>query len=359
MAHVTIPSKPTLVEFIVTTPATTGPFEFDFSYFDPDDIEVYIDGVLTLDFSLAGNAVVGGYEGGSVTLDVAVTNAKVAVKRNVPILRETDFPTSGKFNINTLNSWIDRIIAICQQLFAASKRTLRLADSDADESATLTIPTRTVRAKKALIFDVDGNLVTSADDFEDAAADSAANAAAAQASADAAALDAASAEASALAAAASAAVIPAPTGQGDKFVRAASDGLSWLYLTAAEVLAAIGAQAALGFTPANRDASNAWGANQKPKTQTLTDGATVNWNAANGQQAKLSAAAARSIAAPTGLVADEWYTLHITNGSSLAHSWASIYVWGEEGTPTAWTGRATFTFYYDGTDMLCIGRKAF
>jgi hypothetical protein len=220
MAHVIVPDEPTRVSFVVTTPASTGPFAFAFSYFDTDDVEVYNGDSLVApaDYTLTPTAsVTGGYEGGSITLDVAVSNTTITVLRNVPIERETDFPTAGAFPINTLNTWLDKTYAILQQLATKIGRTLRQPTSDAVDIGEL--PAKATRATKVLAFDSDGDPVASTmtlSAIEAGATTAAASAVAAQAAqtaAEAAQTAAEAAEATALAAAASI-TLPLPVASG-------------------------------------------------------------------------------------------------------------------------------------------------
>jgi hypothetical protein len=158
MAHVTVPDEPTRVSYTVTT-SDDGPFSFAFSYFSADDIEVY-NGTSLIDpndYTLTPVTTAdGGYEGGSITLDTPVSNTTISIIRNVPIERTTDFPVSGPFAVNTLNSWLDKTYAILQQIATKLTRSIRLTDTDA--SATLTLPVAASRALKILSFDASGNV---------------------------------------------------------------------------------------------------------------------------------------------------------------------------------------------------------
>jgi hypothetical protein len=204
----------------------------------------------------------------------------------------------------------------------------------------------------------------------------------------AAAASAAAADASAIAAAASAAsiTIPLPIASGGTGAANAASALAALggqpldsdltaiaaltttafgrglleLANAAAALSAIGAEDA-ALNHGYLDVSQSWTAGQTPLTAALTDGATVNWNAANAQFATLTAAAARTFAAPTNLVANRWYALVITNsGGAWAHAFNAAFIFDtNDGTPTAAAsgGKLILTFVSDGTSLREAGRR--
>ena len=64
-------------------------------------------------YSVSGAGVTGG---GSITLGGGATvNDKYTISRNLPIARTTDFATTGIFPIDSLNTELDKIIAMMQQ----------------------------------------------------------------------------------------------------------------------------------------------------------------------------------------------------------------------------------------------------
>jgi hypothetical protein len=139
--------------------ATSGQTEFaiPFAFFEDADVLVYQNDTLktlTTHYTVAG-------EGNSdlatrkVTLVTGATvGDSVVIVRDHAVARTTDFPNTGPFQIETLNTALDRIIAIQQQLEDQIVRTLRLAASDPTEN--LTIPAVATRASKFLAFDADG-----------------------------------------------------------------------------------------------------------------------------------------------------------------------------------------------------------
>lgn len=139
--------------------ATSGQTEFaiPFGFFDDEDIVVYQNDTLktlTTHYTVAGE---GNSELASrkVTLVTGATvGDSIVIVRDIPIARTTDFPNSGPLQIPSLNTDLDKIIAIQQQLEDNIARTLRLSDSDTEEN--LDIPAAATRASKFLAFDADG-----------------------------------------------------------------------------------------------------------------------------------------------------------------------------------------------------------
>lgn len=73
--------------------------------------------------------------------------------------------------------------------------------------------------------------------------------------------------------------------------------------------------------------------------QTLTDGATINWNAASGYNAKVTLGGNRTMAAMTNAVVGQTYTLQIVQDAtgSRTITWNAAYTWGLAGAPTLTT----------------------
>ena len=131
----------------VTQTSFTVPFEF----FDNDDLNVYVDGVLK---TLTTDYTVSGGDGSTGTITITVTGASggstVVITRDIDLERTTDFPTSGPFQIAALNTELDRITAIAADLDDRAARALQLTDYDAD--ANLTLPDLDTRKGKTLAF---------------------------------------------------------------------------------------------------------------------------------------------------------------------------------------------------------------
>jgi hypothetical protein len=75
-------------------------------------------------YSVTGAGVTGG---GSITLggSGATLNDKITIVRDLAIERISDFPVSGNFPIQTLNTELDKIVAMLQQLEEQFARTLQ------------------------------------------------------------------------------------------------------------------------------------------------------------------------------------------------------------------------------------------
>ena len=160
------------IEYTVAQGVTQSAFVVPFEFFDDDDLNVYVDSVLqtltthytTADDSgntqqhtsgttgyihfTAGNEVTGA-TGGS---DVVIT-------RDIDIDRVTDFPTSGPFDVSSLNNELDRMIAISADIKDTAERALILQDYDTTTS--LQLPDVATRANKILSFTATGDATVS------------------------------------------------------------------------------------------------------------------------------------------------------------------------------------------------------
>lgn len=184
----------------VSYTATGGQTEFTipFEFFDNTDLVVYKNGsLMTLDPTPADATEYSAEGAGSngtkkITFGAGLTAGdEVVIYREVPLERLSDFPASGPFAINTLNSELDKLIALIQQRRDIDERSLRLAQDDPASSMN-EMPDKTALANKVLGFDSNGDPIASTENLTDiegaatsatAAAASAAAAAASEASA--------------------------------------------------------------------------------------------------------------------------------------------------------------------------------
>ena len=139
------------VSYSVSEGATQTSFTVSFEFFDDADLNVYVDGTkktLTTHYSVSG----GSGSTGAVAISVtgATGGSTVVITRDIALARTTDFPTSGSFQIATLNTELDRFTAIAADLKDSVDRSLQLTDYDA--AATLVLPAVDDRKGKALIF---------------------------------------------------------------------------------------------------------------------------------------------------------------------------------------------------------------
>ena len=95
---------------------------------------------------------------------------------------------------------------------------------------------------------------------------------------------------------------------------------------------------------------------------TLTDGATVNWNASTEPVAKVTLAGNRTMAAPTNGVTGQFIALLVIQDGtgSRTLTWNAVYEFKDDTAPTL-TATASkgdnFTFRYNGSKWLEVGRN--
>ncbi len=116
------------VSYTVAEGATQTSFTIPFEFFDNADLNVYVDGTLK---ALTTHYTV---SGGSITISVtgASGGSTVIITRSISQERTTDFPTSGPFNISSLNTELDRFTAIAADLQDSVDRSLKLIDYDSE-----------------------------------------------------------------------------------------------------------------------------------------------------------------------------------------------------------------------------------
>lgn len=129
--HVTVAEEDARIVYSVgVTPDDT--FDIPFTFYDEDNIRVFVAGteLPADDFTVTGNpGTTGGYEGGTLVLDSAVTSSTVVVLLDIPLSRTTDFPVSGSFNITSLNTQFDKLVSMQQVMDAKYKRALKLPET--------------------------------------------------------------------------------------------------------------------------------------------------------------------------------------------------------------------------------------
>jgi len=141
---ITISDTEPRVQYTATAGQTS--FSVPFEFFTVNDIKVYNGSTLLSynaapssgsQYSVTGAGVSGG---GSITLGGGATvNDVITIFRDLAIARSTDFPTSGAFQISSLNDELDKIIAMCQQLERDLKFSPRAASTTAS-TYNLTFP---------------------------------------------------------------------------------------------------------------------------------------------------------------------------------------------------------------------------
>jgi len=139
------------VSYAVSEGATQTSFTVNFEFFADADLKVFVDNTLK---TITTHYTVSGGNGSTGTVTMSVTGATggstVVIIRAIALERTTDFPTSGAFNISSLNTELDRIIAIHADVDDTADRGLRLQESDTAVSTQL--PLQDARKGTVLAF---------------------------------------------------------------------------------------------------------------------------------------------------------------------------------------------------------------
>ena len=124
--------------YTVSQGATQTTFAVPFEFFDDADLNVYVDGTLK---TITTHYTVSGGSGSTGSVGISVTGisggSTVIITRNITLARTTDFPTSGPFDVATLNTELDRFTAQLADQKDQNDRSISLADDDAAASMTL------------------------------------------------------------------------------------------------------------------------------------------------------------------------------------------------------------------------------
>jgi hypothetical protein len=159
-------------------------FEYDYPIFDADHLVVKetdpldLNNPVTLvrgvDYDVTG---VGVETGGTVVLDVgvyptgAIEDNIYTIGRQLPYERLNDYQFSGDFESSDINTDLDSVVMMAQQLNRDLQATVRLKDTDELTSLPIDIETAAARGGRALTFAADGLSLgagPSAQDIEDA-----------------------------------------------------------------------------------------------------------------------------------------------------------------------------------------------
>lgn len=143
------------VSYTVAEGATQTAFTVNFEFFDDADLNFYVDGTLK---TLTTHYTVTGGSGATGTINTTAGNSvtgiaggsTVVITREIALARITDFPSSGAFQVATLNTELDRFTAIAADILDDTTRSIQLADSDA--SASMTLPLKADRVGTVLGF---------------------------------------------------------------------------------------------------------------------------------------------------------------------------------------------------------------
>ena len=124
---ITISDTTPRVQYTATAGQTS--FAVNFEFFANTDLKVYNGTTLltyeaspsgATKYSVSGAGVPGG---GSITLGSpgATVDDKITIYRDMSIARSTDFPTSGAFQVDSLNEELDKLAAMIQQVETDTK----------------------------------------------------------------------------------------------------------------------------------------------------------------------------------------------------------------------------------------------
>jgi hypothetical protein len=139
------------VSYAVAAGVTQSSFTVSFEFFEEADLNVYVDGTLK---TLTTDYTVSGGDGSTGSVAISVTGASggstVVITRSIALERTTDFPSSGPFDIASLNTELDKVIGIAADLDDEATRGLRLKDQD--EAVSTELPLKADRLGKVLAF---------------------------------------------------------------------------------------------------------------------------------------------------------------------------------------------------------------
>ena len=146
------------VSYTVADGVTQTSFTVSFIFFAEDDLNVYVDGTLK---TLETDYTVTGGDGATGSITMSVTGASggssVVVTRSISLDRATDFPTSGPFQVDALNTELDRLTGIVADLNDKAGRGLQLTDYDL--TTNLTLPDLDGRKGRTLAFNATSGAV--------------------------------------------------------------------------------------------------------------------------------------------------------------------------------------------------------
>lgn len=119
----------------------TTVFPYTFKIISSADMEVSVDGVvktLTVDYTLSG---VGDDAGGNVTMMAApATSTSVVRRRNMSLIRSTDYQDQGELPASTLDSDLDSAVLMIQQVNEKTDRAMVLPAAVSGFSSELPTP---------------------------------------------------------------------------------------------------------------------------------------------------------------------------------------------------------------------------
>ena len=130
------------ISYSVNEGASQTAFTVPFEFYAEADLNFYVDGTKK---TIATHYTVSGGDGTTGTINTTSGNtvtgisggSTVVITRSIALARTTDFPASGPFAISTLNTELDKFIAIQADNDDTIDRALHLADDDTAVSMEL------------------------------------------------------------------------------------------------------------------------------------------------------------------------------------------------------------------------------
>lgn len=146
--------------------------------------------------------------------------------------------------------------------------------------------------------------------------------------------------------------LPGQAGNAGKYITTDGTTASW---AAVNSLPSYTGNALKGLRVNAGETGAEWATITSDTAQTLTDGATVNWNTANGNIATLTLGGNRIMAAPTNLTV-KTYILVVNQDAtgSRTITWNSVFKWAGGAAPvlsTTANAKDVFSFFSDGTNL--------
>ena len=170
---------------------STVAFAITFKTFSQSDLTVTLTSAagveavktLTTHYTVSLNANQDNSPGGTVTMGTPPASGEKLVIANEPeYTQSSDIVNGGGFFPNVIEDMVDRNTILSRRAQELTSRSIQIPISDST-GTTVALPTETLRASKAIVFDSSGNVGVSVDNYVDQTAASAASAASASASA--------------------------------------------------------------------------------------------------------------------------------------------------------------------------------
>jgi len=144
---------------------TTDTYDYNFQIYQDSDLKVIqidtdsVETVLTLDtdYTVSGTGDVGG---GSITLTAGnlTSGYLLAITPDFNFTQDTDLRNQGGYFPDTLETALDKLTRIAQQLRDSFKRSIKVTDGEDPDSFDFELPDSATRASKFIVFDADGNI---------------------------------------------------------------------------------------------------------------------------------------------------------------------------------------------------------